>query len=80
MQEAAPIFLASLRTQLALISVEAFCQASNYGSARVLAACGLDRVGTRMEYFPARNRDEFVDVWQLTWDANQPSAFAEASE
>lgn len=79
MQEAAPVFLASLRTQLALTSVEAFCQASNYGSAKVLAVCGLHRVGARMEYTPARNRDELVDVWQLAWNAKQP-ALGEASE
>lgn len=80
MQEAAPIFLAKQRTPLALTSVEAFCQASNYGSAKVLAVCGFNRSGAHMEHAPARNGDELVDIWQFTWDAKQGPAPSAASE
>lgn len=77
MQEAAPAFVAALRARLALESVEAVCQADNLGSAKVLAACGLRRVGTRMDYAPARARDELVDVWELVWSG--PSSGSVAS-
>ena len=67
MQEAAPAFLVAFRARLTLGSVEATCHPENRGSARVLAACGLHRVGTRMQHAPARNRDELVDVWERAW-------------
>lgn len=67
MQEAAPAFVVALRTRLALDSIEATCQPANRGSARVLAACGLKRVGTRNDYAPARDRDELLDLWERTW-------------
>ena len=72
MQEAAPAYVAALRTRLALDGVEATCQPENRGSARVLAACGLNRVGTRMQHAPARDRDELVDVWERTWTRDAP--------
>lgn len=72
MQEAAPAYLAALRGRLALRSVEAACQPENCGSALVLAACGLRRVGTRMQYAPARNRNKLVDVWERAWTRDAP--------
>jgi len=73
MQEAAPAYVAALRDRLALDSIEAACQPENHGSARVLAACGLRRTGQRMHYAEARNREEFVDVWERTWTPETPS-------
>jgi len=67
MQEAAPAFVAVMRERLRLRSIEAACQAENIGSAKVLAACGLRHVGSRMDYAPARERDEPVHVWELVW-------------
>jgi len=75
MQEAAPAFVEALRTSLALASIEAACQPENHGSAKVLRACGLHRIGNRIEHVPARNREEDVDVWQRIW-APQPSSMA----
>ena len=72
MQEAAPAFVAALRARLALGSIEATCQPGNHGSARVLAACGLRRVGTRTMHAPARSRDEQVDVWERAWTPHLP--------
>ena len=72
MQEAAPAYLAALRGRLALRSVEAACQPENRGSALVLAACGLHRVGARNEYAPARSRNELVDVWERAWTRDAP--------
>ncbi len=72
MQEAAPAYVAALRDRLALGSIEATCHAENRGSARILAACGLNRVGVRTEHVPARNRDELLDVWQRTWTRDAP--------
>lgn len=72
MQEAAPAFVATLRARLALGSIEAACQPENRGSARVLAACGLRRIGTRMQHAPARNREELVDVWERAWTRDAP--------
>ncbi len=72
MREAAPAFVAALRARLALGSIEATCQPENRGSARVLAACGLKRVGTRMQHAPARGQDELVDVWERTWTRDAP--------
>lgn len=72
-QEAAPAYVAALRARLALGSIEAACQPENRGSARVLAACGLRRTGQRMHYAEARNREEFVDVWERTWTPETPS-------
>jgi len=76
MQEAAPAFVAAIRTCLALESIEAVCQAENLGSAKVLTACSLRRVGTRMEYAPARERNELVDVWELIWSGPAPASLA----
>lgn len=67
MQEAAPPYLAALRVRLALNSIEATCQAANARSARVLAASGLRRVGTRLLFSSARGREEPVDVWERAW-------------
>jgi len=67
MQEAAPVFVAAIQRHLALRSIEAACQPKNHGSAKVLAACGLRRISSRMEPTPARNRNELVDVWERTW-------------
>ena len=67
MQEAAPAFVAAIRSRLALHGIEAACQPGNHGSAKVLAACGLARTGSRMEPTPARNRDELVDLWERLW-------------
>lgn len=75
MREAAPAFVAAIRTSLALTSIEAACQPENHASAKVIAACGLHRIGTRIEHVPARNREEEVDVWERTW-APQPSSMA----
>lgn len=72
MQEAAPAFLAALRDRLAPDSIEAACQPENHASARVLAACGLRRVGERTEHAPARNRDERLDVWERAWTRHLP--------
>ena len=63
MREAAPAFVAAIRARLALGSIEATCHPENHGSARILAACGLRRVGARTHFAPARSRDELVDVW-----------------
>lgn len=73
MQEAAPAFVEALRARLALTSIEAACQPENHGSAKVLKACGLHRIGNRIEHAPARNREENVDVWERIW-APQPSS------
>ena len=73
MQEASPAYVAALRKRLALHSIEATCQPENHGSARVLAACGLKRVGTRAQHAPARNRDEPVDAWERTWTRDAPA-------
>lgn len=73
MREAAPAFVEALRAGLALTSIEAACQPENHASAKVIAACGLHRIGTRIEHVPARNREETVDVWQRAW-APQPSS------
>jgi len=67
MQEAAPAFVAALRTRFALHSIEAACQPGNHGSAKVLAICGLHRIGARTEHVPARNRNELVDIWECVW-------------
>lgn len=75
MHEAAPAFVAAIRTSLALTSIEAACQPENHGSARVLNACSLHRIGNRIEHVPARNREENVDVWERIW-APQPSSMA----
>ena len=72
MQEAAPAYVAALRARLALRSIEAGCQPANHASARVLAACGLRRAGTRTDLTPARNRDETVDLWERTWTRGAP--------
>lgn len=72
MQEAAPAFVAALRDRLALDSIEAACQPENHASARVLATCGLRRTGDRLQYTPARSRDEQVDVWEHTWTRGSP--------
>ncbi len=72
MQEAAPAFIAALHARMALDSIEATCQPENQGSARVLAACGLKRVGTRMQHAPARSREEQVDVWERAWTRQFP--------
>ena len=72
MQEAAPAYVAALRARLALGSIEATCQPENRASARVLAACGLKRVGARTMHAPARNRDELVDVWERAWTRDAP--------
>jgi RimJ/RimL family protein N-acetyltransferase len=72
MQEAAPAFVAAFRPRLALDSIEAACQPENGGSARVLAACGLKRVGTRMYFASARGREERVDVWERAWTREAP--------
>lgn len=69
MQEAAPAFVAAIQAKLSLHSIEAACQPENYSSAKVLAACGLRRIGSRMEPAPARNRDELVDIWERIWSA-----------
>lgn len=71
MREAAPAFVAALRDRPALNGIEATCHPEHQGSARVLAACGLRRVGTRTHFAPARNRDELVDVWD-DWTRNAP--------
>lgn len=73
MQEAAPAYVAALRARLALRSIEAACQPANRGSALVLAACGLKRVGARTEPAPARDREELVDVWERAWTRDAPS-------
>jgi len=73
MQEAAPAYVAALRARLALTAIEAACQPENHGSAQVLAACGLHRAGQRLQYAPARNRKERVDVWERTWTPETPS-------
>ena len=75
MQEAAPAFVETLRTSLVLTSVEAACQPDNHASAKVLKACGLHRIGNRIEHVPARNREENVDIWERIW-APQPSSMA----
>ena len=67
MQEATPAYVAALRDRLTLDSIEATCQPENHGSARVLAACGLKRTGSRIMHAPARDRDELVDVWERAW-------------
>ena len=72
MQEAVPPYLAAIRGRLALRSIEATCQADNNRSARVLAACGLRRVGTRLLFSSARGREEPVDVWELAWTPDAP--------
>ena len=72
MQEAAPAYVAALRARLALDSIEATCQPENRGSARVLAACGLQCVGTRTMHAPARGREELVDLWERTWTRDAP--------
>lgn len=72
MQEAAPAYVAALRAHLAPGSIEAACQPDNRASARVLAACGLKRVGTRMQHAPARDREEQVDVWERAWTRAAP--------
>jgi len=73
MQEAAAAYVAALRARLALTAIEAACQPENHGSAQVLAACGLSRAGQRLQYAPARNRKERVDVWERTWTPETPS-------
>ncbi len=73
MREAAPAFVEAIRTSLALTSIEAACQPENHASAKVIAACGLHRIGTRIEHVLARNREEEVDVWERNW-APQPSS------
>ena len=72
MQEAAPAYVAALRARLALASIEATCQPQNRASARVLAACGLRRTGSRTDFAPARNRNETVDLWERTWTRDTP--------
>ncbi len=72
MQEAAPAFVAAIHNRLAAGSIEATCQPENHGSAHVLTACGLHRVGTRMQHAPARDREELVDVWELAWTRDAP--------
>jgi len=72
MQEAAPAYVAALRARLALSGIEATCHPENRGSARVLAACGLRRIGTRPVYAPARSREELVDVWERAWTRDRP--------
>ena len=72
MREAAPAFVAALCNRLALSRVEAACQPANRGSALVLAACGLRRVGARAEPAPARGRDELVEVWERAWTRDAP--------
>ncbi len=74
MQEAAPVFVAAIQGHLALHSIEAACQPENYGSAKVLAACGLRRIGSRIEPTPARNRNELVNVWERIWITRQPGS------
>ena len=73
MREAAPAFVETIHASLQLDSIEAACQPENHASAKVIAACGLHRIGTRIEHVPARNRGETVDVWQRVW-APQPSS------
>ena len=72
MHEAAPAYLAAIRDRLTLRSIEATCQAANQRSARVLAACGLRRVGTRPLFSSARGREEPVDVWKRAWTRDAP--------
>jgi ribosomal-protein-alanine N-acetyltransferase len=72
MLEAAPAYVAALHDRLTPHSIEATCHPENRGSARVLAACGLNRVGTRTEHVPARNRDELLDTWERTWTRDAP--------
>ena len=72
MGEAAPAYVAALRARLALNSIEATCHPENCASARILATCGLKRIGTRIQHAPARNRDELVDVWELAWICDAP--------
>jgi len=72
MREAAPAYVAALRARLALDSIEATCQPENHASARILAACGLKRTGTRTMHAPARDRDELVDVWERAWTRDAP--------
>ena len=72
MREAAPAFVAVLRDRLALNSIEATCHRENRASARVLAACGLHRIGTRTDFAPARNRDEVLDLWERAWTRDAP--------
>lgn len=67
MREAVPAYVAAIRARLTLRSIEATCQAANARSARVLAACGLRRTGTRRLFSSARGRDELVDVWERAW-------------
>ncbi len=74
MQEAAPAFVTAIQARLGLHSIEAACQPENYGSIKVLAACGLHRIASRMEPAPARNRDERVDLWERVWISPQPLA------
>ena len=74
MQEAAPVFVAAIQGHLALHSIEAACQPENYGNAKVLAACGLRRIGSRLEPTPARNRNELVNVWERIWITRQPGS------
>ena len=72
MHEAAPAYLAAIRDRLTLRGIEATCQAANDRSARVLAACGLRRVGTRTLFSSARNRNELVDLWERAWTRDAP--------
>lgn len=72
MREAAPAYVAALHERLAPGIIEAACQPENRGSAQVLAACGLRRIGERRQYTPARDRDEQVDVWERAWTRPLP--------
>lgn len=67
MHEAAPPFIDALRSRLALKTLHAFCHPDNRPSARILAACGLRRIDTREMHTPARNRPEWVDIYERTW-------------
>lgn len=72
MREATPAYVDALHERLSPGIIEAACQPENQGSAQVLAACGLRRVGERRQYTPARNRDEQVDVWERAWTRHLP--------
>ncbi len=66
----APGWVDAMRQRLGATCVWAATQPGNQGSRAVMAACGLRPVQTEWMDTPARQRLEWVEVWERTWPAS----------